>query len=105
MTKIYGGSDDLIEIEGEIEDEVNKIDAKNVNIECSDGTSAKISYTGEWVITDLVCGDLFHKHIKSVGDDSEHTEEDAKGCSSYSDVLVMENGLDWVRIGRKTFKP
>ena len=103
-TKIYGASDDLIEIEGAISEEANHYDAKDVLIEASDGTKAKISYNGEWKINVEVKGSKYLGLIYSVGDDASHIFDDAVGCTSYSDVLVLDEGIDWVKIGRKLFK-
>lgn len=109
-TKIYGASDDLIEIEGAIEDETGN-DGSNSNgygtsVKASDGTQATIAYTkdGEWKITMIVEGNKFLGKVNSVGDDAEHIFPDAIGCSSYSDVLVLDEGIEWVKIGRKKFK-
>jgi hypothetical protein len=99
--KIYGSSDDLVEIEGEIEDEVGLWDAGIINIECSDGTKATIEYQGTWNIKIDNEGSLFDKVIVSVGDVGEHTDPDAKDCSSYSDVLVLKEGTEWVKINNQ----
>jgi hypothetical protein len=107
ITKIYGASDDLIEIEGAINDEANHYDIPDVGIklECSDGTKGKLTYDGEWHIKVDVNGSKFRTIINSVGDDAEHTNPDSLGCTSYSDVLILDDGIEWVKIGRKTFKP
>src|SRR5574343_126221 len=104
-TKIYGASDDLIEIDGAISEEANHYDAKNIAIKASDGTQAKITYdeNGEWKIKVDVEGEKFLGLIHSVGDDAKHIFPDAEGCSSYSDVLVLDEGIEWVKVGRKTF--
>lgn len=104
-TKIYGASDDLIEIEGAINDEVSCYDATRVIIKASDGTQARITYNGEWKISVEVEGSKYFNLIHSVGDDTIHTIGDAVYCTSYSDVLVFDEGIEWVKIGRKTFKP
>ncbi len=103
-TKIYGASDDLIEIEGAINDEANHYDAKNVKITCSDGTTAVISYNGNWMITVKKTGHLFEKIVLGNPAEEPHTDEYAKGLPPYSDVLVLDKGIDWVKIGRKKFK-
>jgi len=103
-TKIYGASDDLIEIEGAISDEANHYAAKNVSIKASDGTQAKIRYNGEWKIKVDVEGEKFLGLINSVGDDAKHIFPDAEGCSPYSDVLVLDEGIEWVKVGRQIFK-
>lgn len=103
-TKIYGASDDLIEIEGEICEEYDCIDFESAKVKASDGTSAKLTFNGEWKFTEVDAGSKLSKHIKAVGEDLKHGEEDAIGCTSYSDVLVFDDGLEWIKIGRKTFK-
>lgn len=49
-TKIYGHSDDLIEIEGFTNDEFNcySIAETGFKFSCSDGTNGKINYNGDW---------------------------------------------------------
>lgn len=103
-TRIYGASDDLIEIDGAVNDEVGCFANPKANIVCSDNTKAFITYDGEWHITVLVKGERFLGKINSVGDDAEHIFPDAKDCPSYSDVLILGEGIEWVKIGRKTFK-
>lgn len=104
-TKIYGASDDLIEIEGPCSEEFGCYDHKKpIKIQMSDGTKATIYYDDEWKITVPFAGSKYHSVIPSVGDDNEHVAEHAKGCSSYSDVLVMDEGIEWVKIGRKIFR-
>ena len=102
-TKIYGGSDDLIEIEGPINDEYDAIDFKG-KIQTSDGTITKLKYDGDWKFEIISKGDKFIKIIESVGEDFEHNDVDALNCSSYSDVLVLDDGIEWVKIGRKKYK-
>ena len=103
-TKIYGASDELIEIEGAINEEANHYNATRVIIKVSDGTQARITYDGEWKIQIEKEGDKFLQLVVLVGDDMKHDHEDAKGCSPYSDILVLDEGIEWVKVGRKTFK-
>jgi len=103
-TKIYGASDDLIEIEGAVSDEIGCYDHKRpIKFECSDGTKASIFYDGDWKIHVFFAGSKYLYKIDSVGDDGEHTS-DAKGCTSYSDVLILEEGIEWIKIKGKTYK-
>lgn len=104
QTKIYGYSDDLVEIEGAINDEWGCFHHKKpIPIEVSDGTKATIFYDGEWKINVPFAGSKYVEKIDSVGDDNEHTGK-ADGCTSYSDVLIFEDGIEWVKVGSKTFK-
>lgn len=104
-TKIYGASDDLIEIEGQITDEVDCYNhQKPIKITASDGTIASIFYNGEWKLNVKFAGVKYLHLVDSVGDDNEH-EGVALGCTSYSDVLIFDEGIEWVKIKGKTFKP
>lgn len=105
-TKIYGASDDLIEIEGAINDEHGCYDHKRpIKISVSDGTIATIFYDGNWGISVKQVGSLFKKIVTGNPAEDPHTDEDCKDCSPYSDVLVFNDGVEWVRISSKTYKP
>ena len=97
---IYGASDDLIELDGVISEECGTEKAK---IECSDGTKFNLEYTGEWKVSNLQKGSGFKQLIESVGDEKEHNGE-YFNCSSYSDIVVLSDVVDWVKVNRKTFK-
>lgn len=103
-TKIYGSSDDIVEIEGAVCDEYGNYDEvkTGINFSSSDGTSGTIKYNGEWKIVLEKKGKKFLKLIESVGDDSLHIS-DAENCTPYSDVLVLNNGIEWVKVGNETY--
>lgn len=104
--RIYGASDDLLEIDGAlIEDEVNVID-KPFHIKCADGTIATFTYddNGEWKCNVKAKGINFIEVISSVGDDGEH-EGNAIDCTSYSDVLVIREPLQWIKVNNKYYRP
>ena len=103
--KIYGASDDLVEIRGSIEDEIGcYFDSPHgIKFECSDGTRGSITYLGEWEISIEVKGESFLKLVKSVGDDKDHVDEDCKDLPSYSDVLVLSK-IDWIQIGENIYE-
>lgn len=92
-TTIYGTSDDLIEIEGDVSGEVMCYGTgdreKGVLVICSDGTLLELKYgknnMGIWGITLIKKGSLLMK-IKQCDD------EDA---DIYSDVAYFANGLKW----------
>ena len=103
-TRIYGASDDLIEIEGNINDEHDCYDHKRpIKITGSDGTIANIFYNGEWKIKVKKIGTKYMHRIDNVGEDGKHIGI-ANGVPSYSDVLVFSEGLEWVKVGSKTYK-
>ena len=106
FTRIYGASDDLIEIDGQISDEVDAYSASDepVKFKTSLGTKGTISYDGEWKITIKEEGPDFVRVVESVGDDNDHTEDDTKNIPSYSDVLILDGDLDWIKVKGKKYK-
>ncbi len=106
ITRIYGASDDLIEIDGQISDEVDAYSASDepVKFKTSQGTKGTIMYDGEWKITIKEEGSDFVKVIESIGDDNNHTEENTKDVPPYSDVLILDGDLEWVKVKGKKYK-
>lgn len=103
-TKIYGCSDDLIEIEGQINDEIECFNHDNpIKFSCSDGTIGTIFYNGEWKIAIVTEGTLIQSVHPTSGEEHEHTGL-AKGCTSYSDVLILGEGIEWIKVKGKTYK-
>jgi len=102
-TIIYGASDDLVEIEGQVEGEYGNytLASRGIPFECSDETKGTITYDGDWLITVDKQGSLFQELRPNVGDMGKHTDLAFK-CTSYSDVLILKDGILWVKInGRK----
>ena len=103
-TKIYGASDDLIEIEGFTYDEIDCYDHQRpIKFECSDGTIGTIFYNGEWKLNIKMVGSKFIRVIDSVGEDNRHEEPNAT-IPSYSDILILDSGVEWVKIKGKLIK-
>lgn len=100
-TKVYGHSDDLVEIEGDVRGEIGCFgtdDRDNgVLLACSDGTHLEVKYgkggLAVWRVTLLRKGDLFDRI-------DECHDEDAK---PYSDVAHFKDGLTYV-IGAKEWE-
>lgn len=95
MTKMYGASDDLIEFEGDIDDEVDalsKFDTteKPFIVSFDDNTKARIYYNEEgiWKVNVLVVGHLFDR----IDECSEEKDD------RYSDYLFMKDGLTSYKI-------
>jgi hypothetical protein len=90
-TKVYGQSDDLIEFEGDVSDEVGYYERDEESegglVFCSDGTALRVKYGKEiggiWAITAIHKGSLFDRI--DVCDD-----EDA---NPHSDVAYFRDGL------------
>ena len=106
ITRIYGASDDLIEIDGQISDEVDAYTSKRepIKFKTSNGTKGSFFYDGDWKITIKEKGDDFVKVIDTVGDDNDHTEENTNNVPSHSDVLILDGDLEWVKIKGEKFK-
>lgn len=106
ITRIYGASDDLIEIDGQISDEVEAYSSeiKPIKFKTSLGTKGTILYNGEWKIEVKEGGSDFMIKIESVGDDNTHTEENTKDVPSYSDVLILDGDLEWIKVNGKKYK-
>jgi len=102
-TLVYGSSDDLIEIEGQVEGEYNNytLAKRGIPFECSDETQGTITYDGDWKINVEKEGSLFKELRPNVGDNGKHKDLAFK-CTPYSDVLILNDGILWVKInGRK----
>jgi len=102
-TKIYGGSDDLIEIKGDINEEIGNYGTDERNsgnlLAFSDGTILDVKYGkpqgGIWAITLLSRGELFDRIVVCDNEDAD----------IYSDVAHLKDGIthvfsapEWIRI-------
>lgn len=86
MIKIYGASDDLIEIEGAIEEEFNSYECKDGLLAISDGTLLRVDYDedGIWRFTPLYKGSSFVSHTTgSIKDDT-------------SDEIILDGVINWI---------
>lgn len=96
MLKVYGASDDLIELEGDIEDEFGHYphDDEPVYLAFSDGTVLKAIYDndGIWRLN-LVCkGNLYQ------------SKEDGSVIDDTNDIVIFDTGIKWVVLGTKFVK-
>lgn len=90
-TKIYGASDDLIEFDGDISDEVgyyeNDEEAEGALLFCSDGTALRVKYGKEigaiWAISLVNRGQLFARIDVCDNEDAD----------PHSDVAHFKDGL------------
>jgi hypothetical protein len=105
-TMVFGYSDDIISIDGSISDEKPHDSDKAAAITASDGTKARIKLNnkGIWNIIVDVKGSKYISLVPAVGEGEKHTIEGLKDCSPYSDILLLDEGIEWVKIGSKTFK-
>lgn len=97
--RVYGCSDDLIELEGDLREEINCYgtddDDRGVLLSFSDGTIVELKYgklgRGIWGITVMTEGDAY--------EGIDHcSDEDA---SPHSDVLRLSDGVRWCHAATK----
>lgn len=97
--KVYGASDDLIEIDGDISEEFSWCkDEEPAYLGFSDGTVLRIIYddTGLWKIM------IINKGTATVEKSFEATDSDS---DNYSDIVVLKDEkIDWVMFARKFVK-
>ena len=76
MVKIYGSSDDLIEIEGDIVEEFNHMDGEETFLAFSDGTVLSVEYTnaGIWRINRVKEGVASYKKVEATSPDDEYSD-------------------------------
>jgi hypothetical protein len=92
---IYGASDDLIEVEGDIEEEFNppygSDDDASSYLAFSDGSLLSITYTddGLWKISPISVGSKTILGIESATDIDDN----------YSDRVTLEGEFRWVVMG------
>jgi len=91
---IYGESDDLIEIEGDITEEFDACE-DNTYIGCSDGTLLSIVYDsdGFWRINVLVYGACKFSKTQATDEDRD-----------YSDKVTLEGDIKWLTCGNDMVK-
>ena len=94
MITIYGASDDLIEVEGDIREEFYAIDAEACILGVSDGTALSVEFDrqGIWRIRRLAAGTATYKLTEAAG-------------SNYSDKVELDGQINWVVFGEKWARP
>jgi len=91
-TRIWGTSDDLVEVDGDVRGEEASFDIDTLLV-CSDGSILSIEYgkLGVWKITTIRRGDLYER--VEVNDDP-----DADICS---DIAHFKDGMKWVIVAHR----
>lgn len=92
---IYGASDDLIEIEGDLRDEFGYYSDDPAEIKFSDGTVATIAYGDEVKA-------LWSINVHERGTASFVLTKATNEKTDYSDRLTVE-GVEWVEINGRRF--
>ena len=92
---IYGASDDLIEVEGDISEEFSSLgDDKNL-LAFSDGTLLEVTYTqaGIWRINTLtLCVGTTYEKDEATADEGKRED----GTPAYSDRVTLTGFIAWV---------
>lgn len=96
-TIVYGASDDLIELEGDVREEFGSYDSDSTYLAFSNGVVLDIAYTsvGFWRINFPAEHSELVSIIRARGEDEPN---DADGCPGYSDKAIVE-GATWVVAG------
>jgi hypothetical protein len=102
ITYVYGHSDDLIEVDGLLYDEIGCYgvgDDEPAYLACSDGTLLGVEYDGEWKFSLVRLGSQF-KYIKPpTGEGKSHSDFSKVG--GYSSIVIFEGKLNFVLFGEK----
>lgn len=115
--KIYGASDDLIEVDGDIREEFSPNTDKPYHLLFSNGTQVKVEWCPDpsdtpasWAVTIVDVGVGKVQRLKGI-DDSESDTDESKGhqdpdASVYSDVVIIESDepLKLVKHGSRKLK-
>lgn len=89
--RVYGASDDLIEVEGAIEEEFPLPPREEAYLGFSDGTLLKIWYDSEgWGIRRVVAGTADVSIVNAY----EHG-----GPNDYADIATLTGRVEWVVVG------
>jgi hypothetical protein len=104
MIRIYGASDDLLEIEGDVEEELNPSsdDAEKDGgcvLACSDGTLIGVRYdeNGCWRLTPVVMGAAKWSKVEATADEGRRADD----TPAYSDVVTLDGEIAWVALSNR----
>jgi hypothetical protein len=89
---VYGASDDLIEIEGAICDELGCDMGETVKLAFSDGTVLSVTYDADgcWRVTRVAEGEAKMEKVEAEGPDTDN----------YSDRVTLTGDIRWTVAGR-----
>lgn len=95
MIRMWGASDDLIEIDGHIIEELNPTGDDGDILVCSDGSAFKVTYDGCWRFVPLSRGTATYTKVEAIGDEAGRRPD---GTSGYSDVVTLDGDIKWVAL-------
>lgn len=92
---IYGASDDLIEIEGDLREEFSSYENEITHLGFSDGTVLSVHYgdDGFWRMNRLSVGSAEFEKTEGQNEDSD-----------YSDRVTLRGDIRWVIAGKEFTK-
>lgn len=101
---IYGASDDLLEIEGEIREEYGCYGEGKLYVSFSNGAVISVEYDGEWKIMKHSEPEDGCIEIHAAG--SDKAEELNSFSGDYSDYAEIKSDqkIEWVAIGNQIYK-
>lgn len=97
---VYGASDDLVELDGDVYEEFNCVSGK-AKLAFSNGVLLKLKYDGVWRIT-VLAGESLVAHFPSRGEDAGNDEE---GVPGYSEKAYVTGPIEWVALVKDTAFP
>lgn len=96
MIYVFGASDDLIELRGDIEEEVPSSYKEDNYLLFSNGVAVKISYDGEWRINIIRNPDQ-SVNVIPVSDIRGRTDEFSIDINDYTDLAkINTQSVSWV---------
>lgn len=101
MIRIYGASDDLIEVEGDISEEFNHYSDDPALLGFSDGTMLRVTYDndGIWRFTPVLTGRARLVHVIQTLDDPDDGYSDS--VYLYDEELPEDQKIRWVLLGEQ----
>ena len=100
--RVYGASDDLIEVEGDLREEFNAYDLEDgAVLAFSDGTVLRAVYDddGCWRLTRLAEGRGLMRKIEAFDLADEGLKHPGTDVPGYSDLVTLEADIEWVVFG------
>jgi hypothetical protein len=100
MLLIYGASDDLIELAGDISEEFNVDSEEDLYVGCSDGTLLSCQYAsgGQWKFTVLGVPRKTVRIWPAPGEGKKHERDNALRIPGYSDLVEIGSPVSWVMV-------
>jgi len=97
VIRIYGASDDLIEIDGDIREEFCHPSLSGKWwLACSDGTLFSVRYDGRWRFALESSGSAPFTKLEATENEGSRLDS----TPAYSDIITLDAPIRWVVLGR-----